>query len=91
MPKDASYVPMSSLLIVGIEAGLPFVGFGLFDNATMILAGDAIDGSVGFYLNCSVLASAAMGNICSGLFGIQVHGLIDRAVQKLFHRLPTLS
>uniref|UniRef100_A0A0A9YQQ6 Transmembrane protein 65 n=1 Tax=Lygus hesperus TaxID=30085 RepID=A0A0A9YQQ6_LYGHE len=57
----------------------------------MLLAGDAIDSSVGFYLNCSVLASAAMGNVCSGLFGMQVHGLIDRAVQKLFRRLPTLT
>ncbi|EPY41646.1 hypothetical protein AGDE_02278 [Angomonas deanei] len=84
-------VPFAALCLIGLEAGLPFVGFGFLDNATMILAGDFIDGTLGFYLNCSVLASAAMGNVCSGMLGMQVHGLIDKAVQKLNFNTPVLT
>ncbi|EPY32691.1 hypothetical protein STCU_01797 [Strigomonas culicis] len=84
-------IPVSVLCLIGLEAGLPFVGFGFLDNATMLLAGDFIDGTLGFYLNCSVLASAAMGNVCSGLLGMQVHGLIDKAVQKLNFDTPVLT
>ncbi|KAG5465278.1 hypothetical protein LSCM4_00733 [Leishmania orientalis] len=84
-------VPLAALFMIALEAGLPFVGFGFLDNATMILAGDMIDGSLGFYLNCSVLASAAMGNVCSGMLGMQLHGLIDQAVQKLNFNTPVLT
>lgn len=83
--------PFSTLVLIAVEAGLPFVGFGFLDNAAMILAGDAIDGTVGFYLNLSVLASAAMGNVCSGLLGMQVHGLIEKAVRRLLPFTPILS
>ncbi|KPA81896.1 putative mitochondrial hypothetical protein [Leptomonas pyrrhocoris] len=84
-------LPFAALFMIALEAGLPFVGFGFLDNATMILAGDMIDGSLGFYLNCSVLASAAMGNVCSGMLGMQIHGLIDKAVQKLNFNTPVLT
>ncbi|KAL7697220.1 Transmembrane protein 65 [Lotmaria passim] len=84
-------LPLAALFMIALEAGLPFVGFGFLDNATMILAGDLIDGTLGFYLNCSVLASAAMGNVCSGMLGMQVHGLIDKAVQKLNFNMPVLT
>lgn len=84
-------VPLAALFMIALEAGLPFVGFGFLDNATMILAGDMIDGTLGFYLNCSVLASAAMGNVCSGILGMQVHGLIDKAVQKFNFNTPVLT
>lgn len=84
-------LPLAGLLMIALEAGLPFVGFGFLDNATMILAGDMIDGTLGFYLNCTVLASAAMGNVCSGMLGMQVHGLIDKAVQKLNFNTPVLT
>lgn len=83
--------PFSTLVLIAVEAGLPFVGFGFLDNAAMILAGDAIDGTVGFYLNLSVLASAAMGNVCSGLLGMQVHGLIEKAVRRVLPFTPVLS
>lgn len=89
---DASaHVPFSALLLIALEAGLPFVGFGFLDNATMILAGDAIDHSLGFYLNCSVMASAAMGNVVSGMCGMQIHGFIEKAVQKLNFKTPILT
>ncbi|KAI5691738.1 hypothetical protein MNV84_08475 [Leishmania braziliensis] len=93
-PSDvpvSNTVPLAALFMIALEAALPFVGFGFLDNSTMILAGDMIDGSLGFYLNCSVLASAAMGNVCSGVLGMQVHGLIDNTVQKLNLNTPVLS
>lgn len=82
---------LRTLIFVAMEAGLPFVGFGFLDNAAMILAGDAIDNTLGFYLNCSVLASAAMGNVCSGLLGMQVHGLIEKGMRRVFTFAPELS
>jgi len=84
-------IPFRALALVALEAGLPFVGFGFLDNATMILAGDAIDRSVGFYLNCSVMASAAMGNIVSGCMGMQVHGFVEKLIQKCNLPVPHLT
>ncbi|RNF09594.1 hypothetical protein TraAM80_02077 [Trypanosoma rangeli] len=57
----------------------------------MILAGDAIDSTLGLYLNCSVMACAAMGNIFSGVLGMQIHGVIDKAVQKVNFNIPVLT
>jgi hypothetical protein len=81
----------SALFLLGLEAGLPFVGFGFLDNAVMILAGDVIDRSVGFFLGCSVLASAAMGNVVSGMMGMQLHGSIERLVHFFKLPIPTLT
>lgn len=87
----AAAIPFSALVFIAVEAGLPFVGFGFLDNATMILAGDLIDQSLGFYLNCSVMASAAMGNVVSGMLGMQVHGFVEKAVQRLNLPVPVLT
>jgi hypothetical protein len=89
--NPAAPVPLTGLLLVALEAGLPFIGFGFLDNATMILAGDAIDRSLAVYLNCSVMASAAMGNVCSGVMGMQVHGFVEKLIQKLGLPVPVLS
>jgi hypothetical protein len=67
------------------------VGFGFLDNAVMILAGDAIDRTIGLYLNCTVMASAAMGNVVSGCMGMQVHGFVEKIVQRLNLPIPPLS
>ena len=84
-------VPLSALILIAIEAGLPFVGFGFLDNAVMLIAGDAIDQTVGAALSLSVMASAAMGNVCSGMLGMQVHGFVERLVHRLNMPVPTLS
>lgn len=89
--SNSAKIGFGALLLVALEAGLPFVGFGFLDNATMILAGDAIDRTVGFYLNCSVMASAAMGNVVSGCMGMQVHGFVEKLVQRLNLPIPPLT
>jgi hypothetical protein len=89
--RSSAKVPLAALCLIACETGLPFVGFGFLDNATMIVAGDAIDKSVGFYLNCSVMASAAMGNVVSGIMGMQVHGGVEKVVQRLGLPVPALT
>eukprot|EP00759_Apiculatamorpha_spiralis_P027934 PhF_6_TR30568/c0_g1_i2/m.44919 len=84
-------VPMRTLLRVAFSAGMPFVGFGFLDNSLMLLAGDFIDSTVGFYFHCSVMASAAMGNVVSGAIGMQVHGVLDRLFQLIGFGMPRLS
>eukprot|EP00759_Apiculatamorpha_spiralis_P031765 PhF_6_TR3356/c0_g1_i3/m.4766 len=71
-----STVPYSALLRIAVTAGVPFVGFGFLDNALMLLAGEAIDTTMGMYLNGGALAVAALGNVVSGSFGIQAHGIL---------------
>ena len=44
---------------LALANGVPFVGFGFADNVIMILAGDAIDASLGVKLGLSTLAAAA--------------------------------
>ncbi|CCW63199.1 unnamed protein product [Phytomonas sp. EM1] len=90
-PAEESDLSLKILALIAIGAGLPFVGFGFLDNVVMILAGDFIDGTLGFYLNCSVMASAAMGNVCSGMLSMQVHGLIEKAVQCFNFKTPLLT
>ena len=87
----AERVSFGALVLIAIEAGLPFVGFGFLDNATMILAGDAIDKTIGLWIHCSVMASAAMGNVVSGVMGMQVHGFIEKLVHRLNLPMPVLS
>ncbi|CCW70099.1 unnamed protein product [Phytomonas sp. Hart1] len=88
---ENSELSFKVLSLIAIVTGLPFVGFGFLDNVVMILAGDFIDGTLGFYLNCSVMASAAMGNVCSGMLSMQVHGLIEKAVQCFNFKTPLLT
>jgi hypothetical protein len=76
-------INFKTLVLVALHAGLPFVAFGFLDNSTMILAGDAIDELFGGPLGLSVMGAAALGGVVSGGLGIQIHGLAQRAVQRL--------
>jgi len=51
-------------------SAVPFVGFGFADNFIMIVAGDAIDNSIGLRLGLSTLAAAGLGNLISDVCGI---------------------
>mmetsp|Transcript_11959 Transcript_11959/g.13058 ORF Transcript_11959/g.13058 Transcript_11959/m.13058 type:complete len:544 (+) Transcript_11959:200-1831(+) len=62
---------------VYFTTGLPFVGFGFMDNAILIIAGDAIDTSLGVALGISTLCAAAIGNIISDLAGIGAGAYIE--------------
>jgi len=56
---------------------VPFIGFGFFDNAIMILAGDLIDSKLGIAFGITTMAAAAIGNTISDVIGLWVSGLIE--------------
>merc|ERR1712113_721737 len=68
---------------VAVRACVPFIGFGMVDNGLMVIYGDAIDGTIGMKLGMSMLASAALGNAISNIFGMLFHGTINKWALKL--------
>jgi hypothetical protein len=72
-------------------SAVPFIGFGIADNAIMILAGDAIDETFGAALGMSTLAAAGFGNLCSDVVGVGAGDAIERACHRLGLREPPLS
>jgi hypothetical protein len=71
------------LKLIMINVGLPFIGFGIMDNAILIIAGDAIDVSLGVKLGISTLCAAAIGNIISDVAGVMLGTVIEDACMKL--------
>ena len=63
---------LRQLGLIGVVSGIPMVGFGFVDNLLMILAGDAIDMSIGLTFGLSALAAAALGNAFSDVVGVCV-------------------
>ena len=57
-------VPATSaqLRALAAQTMVPYVGFGVVDNAMMVMSGEAIDHTLGLMLGLSTLAAAALGN-----------------------------
>jgi tRNA-specific adenosine deaminase 1 len=66
------------LLLYALSVGIPFIGFGMMDNAIMILAGEYIDITLGATFGLSLLASAALGNLISDVAGVGFGEVIER-------------
>ena len=81
----------SDLRLVALQQAIPFVGFGIMDNAILIMAGDAIDTSLGVLLGISTMCAAAIGNIVSDLAGILLGTVIEDFCTKLGLPVPQLS
>ena len=69
-----------------LNIGLPFIGFGIMDNAILIWAGDQIDITLGVTLGISTMCAAAIGNIVSDIAGVAFGTVIEDFCTKL--RLP---
>ena len=82
---EAAELPPSKNVLwsYAIQTGVPFVGFGIADNAIMILAGDQIDASFGVTLGLSTLAAAGFGNMVSDLAGVGLGGVIEQFAARL--------
>jgi hypothetical protein len=65
------------LRLVSLTVAIPFVGFGIMDNAILIIAGDAIDTSLGVLLGISTMCAAAIGNIVSDVAGVMMGTVIE--------------
>lgn len=87
--KTSSKISMKELRLVALEAGVPFIGFGIIDNSSMIVFGDAIDVSFGVMLGVSTLTSAALGNLISDVLGVGLGGFVADSARKL--GLPTAT
>ena len=79
------------LQLVAINQAIPFVGFGIMDNAILILAGDAIDNSLGVIFGISTLCAAALGNIISDVAGVGLGTVIEDFCARLGIPQPNLT
>jgi len=68
------------LYVVGLHQAIPFVGFGIMDNAILVLAGEAIDVYLGVTLGISTMCAAAIGNIISDICGVVFGTVIEDAL-----------
>jgi hypothetical protein len=59
---DTPEPSFEQLRLVALNTAIPFVGFGIMDNSILIVAGDAIDTSLGVLLGISTMCAAAIGN-----------------------------
>jgi hypothetical protein len=90
--RDTESKPTRKQLFqVAIATSVPFVGFGCVDNGLMVIYGDVIDSTLGVYLGASMLASAALGNAISNIFGMLLHGTINKQAEKLGLPDPRLT
>lgn len=79
------------LRLVALNQAIPFVGFGIMDNAILIIAGDAIDTSLGVLLGISTLCAAAIGNIISDVAGVMLGTVIEDFCARLGLPVPNIS
>ena len=89
-PPPTEFVPepdFKTLRLIVITQSIPFIGFGICDNAILIIAGDAIDTSLGVMFGISTLCAAAIGNIISDVAGIMLGTVIEDFCANVL-RLP---
>lgn len=67
----------NDLKIHALTCGIPFIGFGIMDNAILIWAGDQIDTHLGVIFGISTLCAAAIGNIVSDIAGVGLGAYIE--------------
>lgn len=79
------------LRLVALNQAIPFIGFGFMDNSILIVAGDAIDTSLGVLLGISTLFAAAVGNILSDVAGVMLGTVIEDFCAKLGLPVPNIT
>jgi len=71
------------LLRLGLVAAVPCFTFGFLDNAIMLVAGEAIENSIGVKLGLSGMACAAAGNVIADTTGQVSGGTVDRLLRPI--------
>jgi hypothetical protein len=89
--NETSPPPLRKLKGVFVGSAVPFIGFGIIDNAVMLVAGDQIDMTLGVSLGISTLAAAGLGNLLSDVGGVWAGGAIERASDRLGLPAPLLT
>ena len=88
--RSDSPASRSQLLKLGLVAAVPCFTFGFLDNSIMLLAGEAIENSLGIKFGISAMACAAMGNIIADTTGQVSGGTVDRLLRPVLPA-PNLS
>lgn len=76
---------------VFLASSIPFVGFGIIDNAIMIIAGDYIDMTMGVTLGISTMAAAGLGNLVSDVAGVWAGSSVEKLSARLGFSAPVLT
>ena len=79
------------LKIVAMHQAIPFVGFGIMDNAILILAGETIDIYLGLTLGISTMCAAAIGNIISDVCGVAFGTVIEDALLSWSKKIESIT
>jgi len=89
--NDSSNITNDQAMTLFFINCVPFIGFGFFDNLIMIVAGEYIDLKLGMVFGISTMAAAALGNLISDCFGVQLSVYIESWCLKLGLKSPYLS
>jgi len=76
---------------LGIACAVPMVAFGFMDNFIMIVAGDAIDSTLGMTLGLSTLAAAGIGNLISDIAGVWSGDIVENGAKRIGIVEPNLN
>lgn len=68
---------------LAVMAGIPFIGFGILDNAIMLTAGSQIEASMGVAFGITPLFAAGLGNAVSDVAGLKAGGAIEILAARL--------
>jgi len=74
---------MRQFAVVATVSAIPMIGFGFVDNIIMIVAGDAIDMTLGVTFGLTALAAAGLGNAFSDVCGVYLGGVIETVASKI--------
>lgn len=89
--KPAPEPTRHELYVVALHQAIPFVGFGIMDNAILIIAGEAIDIYLGVTLGISTMCAAAIGNIVSDLSGVAFGTIIEDALLSWSKKIEKMT
>ena len=79
------------LKIVARHQAIPFIRFGIMDNAILILAGETIDIYLGMTLGISTMCAAAIGNIISDVCGVGLGTVIEDALLSWSKKIEIIT
>lgn len=74
-----------------LVASLPYFGFGVLDNAIMIMLGEVIDATLCVKFGFSTMMAAALGNTFSDAIGVYSGGMVEDLAQKHGIEAPRMS
>ncbi|CAE7864104.1 tmem65 [Symbiodinium necroappetens] len=81
----------TQLRMAATAAAIPFFGFGVLDNAIMILLGEVIDATLCVQFGLSTMAAAALGNTFSDAVGVFSGTLVEEMAAKYGVEAPKLT